>query len=253
MPSAAKKAAHLRALHHGEKPLILVNVWDAVSAKCIADLGFPAVATSSAAVAASIGYEDEEQTPRGAMLEAIRRIAAAVPVPVSADLQSGYGVTVEDAVLTALGAIEAGAVGLNFEDGTNDAAAPLMPLDAQCARIAAIRRTADDAGVSLVINARVDTYIAWHASAEERERETIRRANAYVEAGADCVYPILLKDEAAIERLVRAIPAPLNVLCTPKTAGIERLAELGVRRISFGSGPMHVAMDALRDFAARFA
>jgi 2-methylisocitrate lyase-like PEP mutase family enzyme len=252
-PGQAEKAERLRALHHGAKPLVLVNAWDAVSAKCISDLGFPAVATSSAAVAASLGYEDEEQTPRDAMLQAVARVCASVAVPVSADLQSGYGLSVEDAVLTARAAIEAGAAGMNFEDGTNDPRAPLMPLEKQCERIAAIRHVANESGVALVINARIDTYLALQTTAEERERETIRRAHAYLDAGADSIFPIMLADERAIARLVREIPAPVNILFRSDGPGLQQLTSLGVRRMSFGSRPMHVAMQALRDFAQPFS
>lgn len=246
----AQKAERLRSLHHGEQPLILVNAWDVASARVVAELGFPAVATSSAGVAASLGYADEEQIPREMMLEAVRRIAESVAVPVTADLEAGYGPSAEDAAATARGAIAAGAVGLNFEDGTHDAQTPMMDIGQQCERIRAIRRVAGELGVPLVINARVDTYLRLGGSAEEKESETIRRAHAYIEAGADSIYPIMVSDEGAIARLVQAIPAPLNVLCAGDAPPLEKLAALGVRRISYGARPFHVAMNALRDFAA---
>ena len=246
----AQKAERLRSLHHGDRPLILVNAWDVASARVVADLGFPAVATSSAGVAASLGYADEEQISREMMLEAVRRVAEAVVVPVTADLEAGYGPGPEDAAATARGAIAAGAVGLNFEDGTHDAQAPLADVDLQCERIAAIRSVAGQLGVPLVINARIDTYLRLGGSAEEKERETIRRAHAYIEAGADCVYPIMVSDEGAIARLVQEIPAPVNILCAGDAPPLEKLVSLGARRISYGARPLHVAMNALRELAA---
>jgi 2-methylisocitrate lyase-like PEP mutase family enzyme len=245
----AQKAERLRSLHHGERPLILVNAWDVASARVVAELGFPALATSSAGVAASLGYADEEQISREMMLEAVRRIAESVVVPVTADLEAGYGPSAEDAAATARGAIAAGAVGLNFEDGTHDAQAPLTETALQCERIRAIRRVADELGVPLVINARIDTYLRLGGSAEEKESETIRRAHAYIGAGADSVYPIMVSDEGAIARLVQAIPAPVNALCAGDAPPLEKLAALGVRRISYGARPLHVAMNALRDLA----
>lgn len=247
----AQKAERLRALHHGEEPLILVNAWDVASARVVAELGFPAVATSSAGVAASLGYADEEEISREMMLAAVKRVVQSVAVPVTADLEAGYGPTLEDAAATARGAIEAGAVGMNFEDGTHDAEAPLMETALQCERIRAIRRVGDDLGVNLVINARVDTYLRLGGSAEEKEQETIRRAHAYIQAGADSVFPIMVSDEAAIRRLVQAIPAPVNVLCAGDAPPVDRLAALGIRRISFGLRPLRVAMEALRAFASQ--
>lgn len=246
----AQKAERLRALHHERAPLILINAWDAASARVLAECGSAAIATSSASAAASLGFADEEQVSRGEMLAAVRRIAESVPLPVTADLEAAYGPRVEDAAATARGAIEAGAVGLNFEDGTHDAQAPLMDVELQSQRIGAMRRVAEELGVPLVINARIDTYLRLGCSAEEKERETIARAHAYLRAGADSIFPIMIRDEAAIRRLVAAIPAPLNVLAIPDAPSLSALAAAGVRRVSFGSRPLLAALDALRSFAA---
>ncbi|HET9392632.1 MAG TPA: isocitrate lyase/phosphoenolpyruvate mutase family protein [Candidatus Rubrimentiphilum sp.] len=249
MSSQAEKAEQLRALHHAEQPLVLVNVWDVAGAKILEELGFPAVATASAAIAASLGYDDNEEIGRGLMLETVARIAEAVDVPVTADLEAGYGPTVEDAVATARGAIEAGAVGLNFEDSAHKDTANLYDADLQAERIRAIRDAGKQAGVPLVINARTDVYFRTELPDEEKYRESLRRAKIYAKAGADCIYILGVTDEEAIANLVRNIPAPLNILALPDAPPIARLAELGVKRISYGPRPMRHAMTAFREAA----
>jgi len=249
MSTATEKAARLRALHHGDRPLVLVNVWDVAGAKIIEELGFPAVATASAGVSASLGFDDNESIGRDAMLAAVKRIAGSVNIPVTADLEAGYGPTVEDAVATARGAIEAGAVGLNFEDSAHKDTPDLYDADLQAERIRAIRATGESMGVPLVINARTDVFFRTELPEEEKFREAIRRAKIYLQAGADCIYVLGPKDEATIARLVQAIPAPLNFLAFPDAPPIARMAELGVKRISFGPRPMRHAMNAFREAA----
>jgi len=244
-----ERAETLRALHHDEQPLVLVNVWDVAGAKILQELGFPAVATASAGIAASLGFEDNEEIGRELMLETVARIAQSVDVPVSADLEAGYGPTVEDAVATARGAIEAGAAGLNFEDSAHKDTAILYDADVQAERIRAIRDTGKKAGVPLVINARTDVYFRTELPDDEKYRESLRRAKLYVKAGADCIYILGVKDEKAIASLVRSVPAPINVLALPDAPPIARLAELGVKRISFGPRPMRHAMTAFREAA----
>ena len=228
---------------------MLVNVWDVAGAKILQELGFPAVATASAGIAASLGFEDNEEIGRELMLETVARIAQSVDVPVSADLEAGYGPTVEDAVATARGAIEAGAAGLNFEDSAHKDTAILYDADVQAERIRAIRDTGKKAGVPLVINARTDVYFRTELPDDEKYRESLRRAKLYVKAGADCIYILGVKDEKAIASLVRSVPAPINVLALPDAPPIARLAELGVKRISFGPRPMRHAMTAFREAA----
>ncbi len=236
-------------LHHGDRPLLLVNVWDAAGAKIIEELGFPAAATASAAISASLGYDDNEEIGRDLMLASVARIAAAVDIPVTADLEAGYGPSIEDAIATARGAIEAGAVGLNFEDSAHKDTAVLYDADLQAERIKAIRRTGDELGVPLVINARTDVFFRTESPADEKFRESVRRANIYLKAGADCIYVLGPTDEDVITRLVKAIPAPLNMLALPDAPPIARMAELGVKRISFGPRPMRQAMAAFREAA----
>lgn len=237
MTGLGEKARRLRELHRPGEPLVLANAWDAATAKAVEAAGFPAVATTSSGVAEALGYEDHQHTPPEEMLAAVGRIASAVDVPVTADLEGGYGLDPAELVR---GMLEAGAVGLNFEDSEYAAGGgPLVDSEVQAERIAELRRAAADQGVEIVINARTDAYVRGLESPLE---ESVRRGNLYREAGADCVFPILVKGEAEIERLVQELEAPLNVLLMPGAPAIPRLAELGVARISVGGGLAKAAM-----------
>jgi 2-methylisocitrate lyase-like PEP mutase family enzyme len=226
-----------------------VNVWDVAGVKILEELGFPAAATASAAISASLGYDDNEEIGRDLMLSSVARIAGAVDIPVSADLEAGYGATVEDAIGTARGAIEAGAVGLNFEDSAHKDTSVLYDADLQAERIKAIRRTGEELGVPLVINARTDVFFRTELPDGEKFRESVRRAKIYLEAGADCIYVLGPTNEDTIARLVNAIPAPVNMLALPGAPPIARMAELSVKRISYGPRPMRHAMTAFREAA----
>jgi 2-methylisocitrate lyase-like PEP mutase family enzyme len=245
----ADRAERLRALHDGPTPLILPNAWDVASSLAVERAGASALATTSSAVAASLGYPDGEAIPVGEMLAVIGRMAAAVSVPVTADLESGYGL---DAPTLVARLLEAGAVGLNLEDTdrTTDPAG-LVDADLQAARLAAIRRAATDLGVPVVINARIDVFLRGSGSEAARVEEAIRRAQIYLAAGADCVFPIWLVDAEAIGRIVREVDAPVNVLLRPGAPPVGKLADLGVRRISVGGGLARHAMDAAEAVARR--
>ena len=241
--SQAALAERLRAMHHAPlAPLILPNAWDAASARIIEQAGFPAIATTSAGVAWSLGYPDGERMSRATMLAAVARIAARVRVPVTADLEAGYGPSPEDAAATATGAIEAGAVGFNFEDATDDAAHPLFAMSQQVERIQAARQAGAAAGVPLVINARTDVYLAQVGAPDTRFAETVRRLAAYRDAGADCLFAPGLSDAATIGALVRELGAPLNILAGPHSPPVRELAALGVARISLGGAVMRAAL-----------
>jgi 2-methylisocitrate lyase-like PEP mutase family enzyme len=249
MPTQREKAEALRRLHEPGSPLVLINAWDAVSARIIEDLGFPAIATTSAGIAWAEGFADGERISRDRMLQAVSRVTQVVAVPVTADLEAGYGQSTEDAVATARGAIVAGAVGLNFEDWDDEHDA-LTVLDAQAARIAAIRKTGEEAGVPLVINARTDVFLqgigendAW------RVEEAIERGKRYSHAGADCIFVPGVTDERTIATIVGGIGGPINVLAGPATPSLPRLAELGVARVSVGASAMASAVTQLRNLA----
>jgi 2-methylisocitrate lyase-like PEP mutase family enzyme len=216
-----EKADLLRRLHSEPPILILPNAWDVASAKALASLpGCRALATSSAAVARSLGWEDGEQAPADEMIRASGRIAAAVDVPVTADLEAGYG----DPVGTARAAWNAGVVGINFEDSPNDV---LKDVDEQVALIREIRTAVPE----LVLNARVDVFLNGGGDLDE----AVERANAYLAAGADCAYPILAP-VVLIADLVDRIDGPINVILTPRTPSPTELAALGVARVTWGGG-----------------
>ncbi|SBT46803.1 isocitrate lyase/PEP mutase family protein [Micromonospora auratinigra] len=231
MSELSRRADALRALHRPGDPLLLPNAWDPGSARAVVAAGFPAVATSSGAVAEALGHADGEATPVDEMLAAVARIAAAVTVPVTADLERGYGLPPAELVERLLAT---GAVGCNIED-SDPRTGRLYDTGEQADLLAGIRAAADAAGVGLVLNARVDVHLRAYGPAEERLAEAVRRARRYRAAGADSVYPIVLADPAQIRAFVAEVDAPVNVMARPGAPGPAELAPLGVARISFGS------------------
>ena len=239
----AARAERLRALHRGPRLLVLPNAWDGGTAKLVVEAGFPVVATSSVAVAESLGWADGERTPVDEVFAAIGRITRAVDVPVTADLESGYGLS---PVELAARLIAAGAVGCNLED-TDHARGGLVPPEQHAARVAAVKAAGRAQGVDLVVNARVDVFVRQIGAPEERVPQAQLRANLYAEAGADCVYPILLDDEAAIAEIVRGVPAPVNIMFRPNGPSLARLRELGVARVSYAGGLYRAAMATVKE------
>jgi 2-methylisocitrate lyase-like PEP mutase family enzyme len=214
---------------------VLPNAWDVVSARIFArSPSCKALGTTSAGIAAVLGYPDGEVIPREEMLEMVGRIARAIEVPVSADVEAGYGAGTEAAAETAVEVIAAGAVGLNLEDAWHGGASPLLPLEQQVERIAAIREVGEREGVPLVINARTDVYLRQVDKPEGRFEETVRRANAYTTAGADCVFVPGVTDRETIVWLVTALNGPLNVVADLGLPPFAELERLGVRRLSIG-------------------
>ena len=248
MSDLRAKAEALRRLHAGPALLVLPNAWDVASAKVIALAGAKAIATSSAGVAFALGYPDGERISRGEMLEMVRRIAGAVEQPVSADVEAGYGATAEAAGETARAVVAAGAVGMNLEDSGRDG--ELFPLEAQIARIQAVREAAERAGVPLVLNARTDAFAAPSLPTADRKAEAVRRANAYLAAGADCAFVPFVSDREVISALAREIRGPLNVLAGPAAPPMRELERMGVRRASLGSRIALAAYGCARRIAA---
>ena len=238
----AEKAHKLLALHVGPRILVLPNAWDVASARIFEDAGFPAIATSSAAVANSLGYPDGQKISRDEMLEVVARIARAVSVPVTADMEAGYGKTPEDLAQTAVAIIEAGAVGCNIEDLVNEGSRQLFPIELQQRKIRAMVEAAKKLRVHLVINARTDIYLEEVGDPAARADRTIERLNAYREAGAESLFAPGVKDPATIEKIARAVKGPLNILGTVGTPSVAELERLGVARVSVGSGPMRACM-----------
>ena len=231
-----EKVEQFRKLHAGPRILLLPNAWDVVSARIFEDAGFPAIGTTSAGVASALGYADGQHIAGEDMLQAVYRIASAVSVPVTADIESGY----QDPLRTARQVVEAGAVGLNLEDEDG-----LADLDRQVSLIRAIR-----AGTHLVINARSDIFLARVGDEGTRFERTVQRLNAFREAGADCLFAPGVRDAETIARLVDAVHGPLNILATAGTPAVAELERMGVARVSVGSGPARAALGLVRRIAA---
>lgn len=245
----AKKAEAFLAMHSGKEPLLLVNVWDAASARIVEAEGFPAIATTSAGIAFAQGFPDGEKISRDRMITSIAQIAKAVSVPLTADVESGYGDTPDSASRTTRSVIEAGAVGMNLEDSPGEAGQPLADLALQIEKIRAIRETAATLGVPLVLNARTDVYLLQVGDPAKRYDEAVNRAHAFRDAGADCIFVPGLLDAATIGRLVSDLKSLVNILAMPGGPSVQELSALGVKRISLGSGPMRAALGLLRRLA----
>jgi 2-methylisocitrate lyase-like PEP mutase family enzyme len=245
----ALKAEQLRKLHRGPRMLVLPNAWDVISARIVEELGFPAIATTSAGIAATLGYPDGQKISREEMLDVVARIAKAVHVPVTADVEAGYGVTIDDMTQTVKAVVVAGAVGMNLEDVTASDEDSQVDLALQVEKIRAIRRATESLGVPLVLNARTDIYLIPIGPVETRLDRTVERLRAYREAGADCLFAPGLKDPDTIAKLVRAVNGPLNILLMPGMPTLRELENMGVARASAGSGVMRATLGLTRRIA----
>jgi 2-methylisocitrate lyase-like PEP mutase family enzyme len=239
----------LRSLHRPGEPLLLPNAWDVATARAVVAAGFPVVATTSGGVAATLGYEDHEGAPREEMLAAAARIARGVDVPVTVDAEAGYGVGAADLVAALRGM---GAAGCNLED-SDYAAGGLRDPDMQAEWLRAVREAASEDGYPLVINARIDVFLgpflagAGPGTQEELVPEALRRANAYLEAGVDCVFPIILWETEALRRFTSEVRGPVNVVRLPQAPSLAELAALGVARVSWGVLLHRAAMARFED------
>ncbi|MEU4676444.1 isocitrate lyase/phosphoenolpyruvate mutase family protein [Micromonospora sp. NPDC023737] len=231
-----ERARHLRTLHRPGQPLVLPNAWDAASARLIEEAGAAAIATTSAGVAWSLGAGDGETMGRDRALDVIARVASAVSVPVTADIEGGYAEDADGVAETIRGVLDAGAVGVNLEDGPRPAAEHVE-------RIAAARKSA---GGALFINARIDTYLLSLGDPATRLRDTLDRAAAYVAAGADGIFVPGVADAETITVLAAELTVPLNVMAGPASPSISELADLGVARISLGPAVALTAYAAAR-------
>ncbi|WP_245473510.1 isocitrate lyase/PEP mutase family protein [Bradyrhizobium zhanjiangense] len=245
-------AETFRGLHRKGDPLVLFNAWDAATAKTIAKTS-PAIATSSGAVASALGYADGENVPLDMVTGLVSRITASVSVPVSIDLEAGYGDTPEAAAKSASEVLKAGAVGINIEDGLSGGKRQLVGPERHAAKIKAVRDTAQELGVHLFINARTDPFLQKIGSPDECLNEAAKRAKVYAEAGADGIFVPGLNDLAYIEKLVQLTPLPVNIMVTQGVPEIRDLARVGVRRVSLGPWPMMAAMRIIGQAAASVA
>jgi 2-methylisocitrate lyase-like PEP mutase family enzyme len=235
-PDLQSRCDLLRSLHRPGDPLLLPNAWDVATARAVVAAGYPVVATTSAGVAATLGYEDHEGAPGDEMLAAAARISRGVEVPVTVDAEAGYGMDPAELVAALRGA---GAAGCNLED-TDHAAGSLRDPDRHAEWLRAVRQAASEDGYGLVINARIDVFLgpllagAGPGTQEELVPEALHRANAYFEAGVDCVYPIVLWETDALRRFMSEVSGPVNVVRLPQAPSLTELAALGVARVSWG-------------------
>jgi 2-methylisocitrate lyase-like PEP mutase family enzyme len=246
LPGQAARAVRFLELHQGPPILVLPNAWDAASARIFEEAGFPALGTTSAGVAFSLGFPDGERVSFSDVIAVVTRIVRAVAIPVSADLESGFGQTPAKVAESCRAVIEAGAVGVNLEDGTGDPHRPLEDAELHADRIRAVKQAA---GSRLVVNARTDVYLRAVGDPKTRFGEVLRRSEAYRRAGADCMFVPGVTDAKTIGRLAREVPGPLNVLAALESPPVAELERLGVARVSLGSGPMRATLGFLRGLA----
>ncbi|HLZ58212.1 MAG TPA: isocitrate lyase/phosphoenolpyruvate mutase family protein [Ktedonosporobacter sp.] len=242
------KAELFLKFHQNRATLLLPNAWDCASARLFEEAGFSAIGTTSAGIAFAQGYVDGQHIQRDEMIQVIARIAATVQVPVTADIEAGYGPTTNDVAETIREVIGAGAVGVNLEDNTG-IFKPLYSLPQQVERIEAAREEAQRIGLALVINARIDTYLFSIGEETARLEDTIRRGRAYLQAGANSIFVPGVADPSLISTLVREIPGPLNIMVGPGMLSAPELFNLGVTRLSIGGAAMLATMGLVRDIA----
>lgn len=244
----AAKAEAFRALHCAPPLLLMANAWDAVTARLFEAEGFAAVATTSGGVSWAVGYPDGEAAPWDEVVAQTARIARAVTVPVTADIEAGFAATQEALAQSIADIIAAGVVGVNLEDGVHGPD-PIRPVAAAAGRIRAAREAANAAGVPIVINARTDLYLKQIGDEAGRFEAAVARGRAYLAAGADCFYPIGLRDPATIGRLVRALQAPVNINVRAGWPSVAELEGLGVARVTTATQLTLVALAAVREVA----
>ncbi|HEV8286714.1 MAG TPA: isocitrate lyase/phosphoenolpyruvate mutase family protein [Chitinophagaceae bacterium] len=241
--SQKQKAERFRELHHSGKMMILANIWDPLGAMLMESLEYPAIATASASVAYSNGYNDGENIPFEDVLSLLKKITNSVDLPVTADIESGYADNDAQLQENMTRLIGSGIVGINFED-TNKKTKTLESIESQCNRIKLIRKCADEMGLPLFINARTDVYLRGGTF-----DELIKRGFAYKEAGADGFFPILLKQEDEIKELITQLKLPINIITFPDIPDLKTLSNLGVARVSLGPSLLKIAIRAMKELA----
>lgn len=239
-------AETFRGMHRTPPLLLLPNAWDAMSARQFEAAGFPAIATTSGGVAWDLGYADGEQAPWGEIVAATERIVRAVRVPVTADIEAGYGDTPAQVEKSITDILRTGVVGFNLEDGTPRPDMPVRPIEDAVARIRAARQAATAAGVNAVINGRIDLYLKNAGDPASRFDETVRRAKAYLAAGADCIYPFGFIDMDTIARLAKAIGAPINIVARAGSPPASEFERIGVARVTIASGATLAVMSLIK-------
>jgi len=247
--SQQQKAKDLLALHSNAELLVLPNIWNPIGARLLESKGYPAVATASAAISASLGYADGEVIKFSTLIDVITRIARAVSIPVTADIEAGFADTISELRANVGRVIESGLVGINIEDSLQEGGA-LRPALEQAERIAAIRDAANDLSLHLVINARVDCFLSNdYSTVDEKVAESLLRARIYGDAGADCIFPVGAEDLGSLKRLRAGISLPINILAFPGAIPLVQMQEMGVNRVSFGPAIFRSCLKKLSDIS----
>lgn len=246
-----EKAILFRSLHQPESFLLLPNVWDPLGAALVEEMGFPAIATASAAIAFTSGYPDGEQLPFRDLLSIVKKIVSNTSLPVTVDMESGYASAPEELEANARELISLGIVGINLED-YDYASGRIYSIDEQTDRIARIRQVAAQSGIPVFINARTDVFLKdREMSPDEKPKELIKRGRAYIDAGADGFFPIGLVNPEQIAVAVSEVPAPVNILAFPGVPDLKTLKQLGVRRVSLGPGLLKMAVHSMKQVLSR--
>lgn len=246
-----EKGKILHNLHHNGQLVILPNIWEVSGASMLENVGYPAIATSSSAIASSNGYDDGEQLPFRDLINILEKIVRSVNVPVTADVESGYARDNATLVDNMKKLINTGIAGINFEDSHHDEQ-KLIPVEEQCEKIFLIKKVASEMGMPLFVNARTDSYIKnKNSSREEKLSQTIQRGKAYKEAGADCLYPITLKNKKDIETITKEVGLPVNILLLEGIPSFKELKEMEIRRLSLGGNFIKFAIGAMKNVAEK--
>ncbi len=248
--SQQQKANVFRDLHFDKSLLVLPNIWDPLGAALLEDLGYPAIATASASIAYTHGVPDGENIQFSDLLILIKKITGGVSIPVTADMESGYAQTEDGLRENIKRLLDAGAVGINIED-YDLRNKTIYSIEAQCRRLQSVRKAGDEMGIPLYINARTDVYVRggqWQSS-EEKWEESLKRGKAYLNSGADGIYPITMTDKQEISQFVSSLSAPVNILAIPGIPDLKTLKEIGVARLSLGPGFLKVAIRAMKNAA----
>jgi 2-methylisocitrate lyase-like PEP mutase family enzyme len=250
--SQKEKAEQFRALHHTGKLLVLPNIWDPLGALLMENLGYPAIATASASIAYTNGYNDGENIPFNDLLALLKKITKSVDLPVTADIESGYGENDSQLRENIKLLLNTGIVGINIEDADHKTNG-LHSVETQSNKIRLIRKVSDEMGIPLFINARSDVYVRGKnfATAESKFDEIMKRGKAYKEAGADSFFPITLTQEEYIKELIAQLELPLNILAIPGIPGLKALNKLGVARVSLGPGFLKIAIRVMKELAVQ--
>ncbi len=249
---SSQKEKKFHQLHHNGELLVLPNIWNPLGAMLLQDLGYKALATASASIAFSNGYDDGQNIPFDELLFLLKKIVNSVKIPVTADVESGYAKNNFQLKENIKKLIDTGIAGINFEDSIHNES-KLFSKEEQSEKINLIKKTASENGSNLFINARTDVFIKQNnlSSKEEKLAEAIERGKAYKDAGADCFYPIFLKEKEGIETIIKEVSLPVNILMLPRIPDFSTLKEIGVARISLGPGFLKKAIQSMKETAEK--